>query len=69
MAIREWTCSECGTHHDRDVNTARNTSVPLEGILAVGRERLDGGITVLEGGEDVNIFRQYRWTPENVEFN
>jgi putative transposase len=30
LAIRVWTCNECGTTHDRDVNAARN-------ILAVGQ--------------------------------
>lgn len=24
LGIRDWACSECGAHHDRDVNSARN---------------------------------------------
>jgi IS605 OrfB family transposase len=40
LGIREWTCSECGAVHDRDVNAARN-------ILALGHERLAGGISCL----------------------
>lgn len=32
LGIRHWTCSDCGTLHDRDVNAARN-------ILRVGAER------------------------------
>lgn len=46
LGIREWTCSVCGSMHDRDVNAARN-------ILALGRERLAGGILVHLGQEDV----------------
>ena len=37
LGIREWECRDCGTVHDRDVNSALN-------ILALGHERLGGGI-------------------------
>lgn len=40
LAQRAWTCSECGSVHDRDVNAARN-------ILAAGHRRLAEGIPVL----------------------
>ena len=40
LGIREWTCSECGSVHDRDTNAARN-------ILARGHARLAAGIPVL----------------------
>lgn len=37
LRIRQWTCSECGAEHHRDVNAARN-------IAALGLKRLAGGI-------------------------
>ena len=33
LGVREWICSECHVHHDRDVNAAMN-------ILRVGRDSL-----------------------------
>lgn len=36
LALREWTCKECGEHHDRDVNASINLKHEAIRLLTVG---------------------------------
>jgi putative transposase len=44
LDVRQWTCSNCGTNHDRDVNAAQNLKAEGLRILSLGTsETADGG--------------------------
>ena len=44
LDVRQWTCSNCGTNHDRDVNAARYLKAEGLRILSLGTsETADGG--------------------------
>ena len=44
LGVREWTCSKCGTHHDRDTNAAIN--IKHRGLEFLASE-INGSSTVV----------------------
>ena len=48
LSERKWTCSKCGTNHDRDLNAAKN-------ILKQGLNSLSFGTNEYSRGDEVNL--------------
>jgi putative transposase len=58
LDVRQWTCSSCGTYHDRDVNAAQNLKAEGLRILSLGTsETADGGNVRPSRGRKTSVRR------------
>ena len=65
LAVRQWTCPDCGASHDRDVNAARN--LLALGLAALSRSTASSAECEACGEEGAGSARKSRAKPASTK--
>ena len=65
LAVRQWTCPDCGTIHDRDVNAARN--LLALGVAALSRSTASSAECEACGEEGAGLRRKTKTKPASMK--